>query len=59
MIIILGEIKPKKGNPNLRIIVKNNMTFLETSILNRNKNNQAIKIQAPLYLPQNNPKKQE
>ncbi len=49
--------KTKCGNPNLRIIVKNNMTFLETSTLNRDKNNWAIKIQVPLYLPQKQSKK--
>ncbi|WP_202709622.1 hypothetical protein [Sporosalibacterium faouarense] len=30
----LIENKTKKGNPNLRIIIKNNMTFLEISTLN-------------------------
>lgn len=49
--------KTKKGNPNLRIIIKNNMTFLEISTLDRNKNNRAIKIQVPLYLPQKLSKK--
>ena len=49
--------KTKKGNPNLRIIVKNNMTFLEISTLNKDKNNRAIKIQVPLYLPQKQSKK--
>lgn len=49
--------KTKKGNPNLRVIVKNNMTFLEISTLNRDKRNWAIKIQVPLYLPQKRSKK--
>lgn len=49
--------RTKKGNPNLRIIVKNNMTFLEISTLNRDKRNWAIKIQVPLYLPQKQSKK--
>ncbi len=33
------------------------MTFLEISTLNRDKNNRAIKIQIPLYLPQKQSKK--
>ena len=49
--------KTKKGNPNLRVIIKNNMTFLEISTLNRDKNNRAIKIIVPLYLPQKLSKK--
>ena len=49
--------KTKSGNPNLRIIVKNNMTFLEISTLDRQENNRAVKIQVPLYLPQKLSKK--
>jgi IS605 OrfB family transposase len=49
--------KTKKGNPNLRVIIKNKMTFLEISTLNKEKNNRAIKIQVPLYLPQKLSKK--
>jgi IS605 OrfB family transposase len=49
--------KTKNGNPNLRIIVKNGMTFLEISTLNRDKRNWAVKIQVPLYLPQKLSKK--
>lgn len=49
--------KTKCGNPNLRIIVKNDMTFLEISTLDRQTNNRAIKIQVPLYLPQKLSKK--
>lgn len=49
--------KTKKGNPNLRVIIKNNMTFLEISTLNRDENNRAIKIRVPLYLPQKLSKK--
>lgn len=49
--------KTKCGNPNLRIIVKNRMTFLEISTLNRQENNRAVKIQVLLYLPQKLSKK--
>lgn len=49
--------KEKKGNPNLRIIIKSDITFLEISILNRYKNNRAVKIQVPLYIPQKLSKK--
>lgn len=49
--------KTKKGNLNLRIIIKNNITFLEISTLNRQKNNRSVKIQIPLYLPQKLSKK--
>ena len=43
--------KTKKGNPNLRIILKNKMTYLEISTLEKTKTNRAIKIQIPVYLP--------
>lgn len=43
--------KTKKGNPNLRVIIKNNMTFLEISTLQKTSSNKAVKIQVPLYLP--------
>ncbi|MCR1971843.1 IS200/IS605 family accessory protein TnpB-related protein [Clostridium sporogenes] len=49
--------KTKKGNPNLRIIVKNNMTFLEISTLKKTESNRAVKINVPLYLPQKLSKK--
>jgi len=49
--------KSKKGNPNLRVIVKNNMTFLEVSTLEKNEHNRAVKIQVPLYIPQKLSKK--
>lgn len=49
--------KTKKGNPNLRIVIKNNMTFLEISTLKKTKSNRSVKIQAPLYLPQKLSKK--
>jgi IS605 OrfB family transposase len=43
--------KTKKGNPNLRVIIKNNMTFLEISTLEKTPANKAVKMQVPLYLP--------
>lgn len=49
--------KTKKGNPNLRIIIKNNMTFLEISTLKKTKSNRAVKVLVPLYLPQKLSKK--
>lgn len=49
--------KTKKGNPNLRVIIKDNMTYLEVSTLERDKNNRALKIQVPIYLPQKLSKK--
>lgn len=49
--------KTKKGNPNLRIIENDNITFLEISTLDRDKNNRSIKVQIPLYLPQKLSKK--
>jgi len=44
--------KTKNGNPNLRIISKDNKTFLEISTLDKTKTNRAIKIQVEVYLPQ-------
>ena len=49
--------KSKNGNPNLRIIIKNSMSFLEISTLEKTKTNRAIKIQVPIYLPQKLSKK--
>ena len=49
--------KSKNGNPNLRIIIKNNMNFLEISTLERTSTNRAIKVQVPIYLPQKLSKK--
>jgi IS605 OrfB family transposase len=49
--------KTKKGNPNLRIIIKNNMSYLEISTLKKTKTNRAIKVQIPIYLPQKKSKK--
>ena len=44
--------KTKKGNPNLRIISKDNRNFLEISTLDKTETNRAIKIQVEVYLPQ-------
>lgn len=44
--------KTKKGNPNLRVILKGNKTFLEISTLNKTERNRAVKIHTELYLPQ-------
>ncbi|MDD4686417.1 MAG: IS200/IS605 family accessory protein TnpB-related protein [Clostridia bacterium] len=49
--------KTKKGNPNLRIIIKNKMSYLEISTLQKTETNRAIKIQIPIYLPQKLSKK--
>jgi predicted transposase len=49
--------KTKNGNPNLREVIKNNMTFLEISTLEKTETNRAIKIQVPIYLPQKFSKK--
>lgn len=49
--------KSKNGNPNLRIIIKNNISFLEISTLEKTSTNRAIKIQVPIYLPQKLSKK--
>jgi len=49
--------KTKNGNPNLRIIIKNNRSYLEISTLTKTETNRAIKIQIPIYLPQKLSKK--
>lgn len=49
--------KTKNGNPNLRVIINNGMSFLEISTLEKTKNNRAVKIQVPIYLPQKLSKK--
>lgn len=49
--------KTKKGNPNLRIVIINGMSFLEISTLEKTSTNRAIKIKAPIYLPQKLSKK--
>lgn len=49
--------KTKSGNPNLRVIINKEMSFLEISTLEKTKLNRAIKIQVPIYLPQKLSKK--
>lgn len=49
--------KTKNGNPNLRVIIKDNMSYLEISTLEKTASNRAIKIQVPIYLPQKSSKK--
>lgn len=49
--------KTKCGNPNLRVIIKNGMSFLEISTLEKTVTNRAIKISVPVYLPQKHSKK--
>ena len=49
--------KTKNGNPNLRVIISDGMSFLEVSTLEKTEANRAIKIQIPLYLPQKLSKK--
>lgn len=48
--------KTKCGNPNLRVVIKNNMTYFEISTLEKSETNRAVKIQVPIYLP-NKPSK--
>jgi predicted transposase len=49
--------KTKKGNPNLRVVIINGMSFIEISTLEKTKTNRAVKIQVPIYLPQKLSKK--
>lgn len=49
--------KSKKGNPNLRVVIVNNMSYLEISTLEKTEANRAIKIRVPLYIPQKLSKK--
>lgn len=49
--------KTKKGNPNLRVIIINGMSYLQISTLKKTENNRAIKIEVPIYLPQKLSKK--
>ena len=43
--------KTKNGNPNLRVVTNNGMSFLEISTFEKTSTNRAIKIQVPIYLP--------
>ena len=49
--------KTKNGNPNLRVVIRNGMSFLEVSTLEKTQSNRAVKIQIPLYLAQKYSKK--
>lgn len=49
--------KTKNGNPNLRVVIINGMSFLEVSTLEKTDTNRAIKIRIPLYIPQKLSKK--
>lgn len=49
--------KTKKGNPNLRVILSNGMSYLQVSTLEKTENNRALKIEVPIYLPQKLSKK--
>ncbi|MCT8975956.1 IS200/IS605 family accessory protein TnpB-related protein [Clostridium sp. CX1] len=49
--------KTKKGNPNLRVIINNGMSYLQISTLEKTENNRAVKIEIPIYLPQKLSKK--
>jgi IS605 OrfB family transposase len=44
--------KTKNGNPNLRVVIREDMSFLEISTLEKTDKNRSIKIQVPLYIPQ-------
>lgn len=49
--------KTKKGNPNLRVIISNGMSYLQISTVEKTENNRAVKMQVPIYLPQKLSKK--
>lgn len=49
--------KTKKGNPNLRVIISNGMSYVQISTLEKTENNRAVKIEVPIYLPQKLSKK--
>ena len=44
--------KTKKGNPNLRIVNRENKNFLEISTLDKTNTNRAVKVNIEVYLPQ-------
>lgn len=44
--------KTKKGNPNLRIVTRENRNFLEVSTLDKTETNRAVKVNIEVYLPQ-------
>ena len=49
--------KSKGGNPNLRVVFKDNISYLEVSTLEKTTTNRAIKVLIPIYLPQKLSKK--
>lgn len=49
--------KSKGGNPNLRVVFKDRVSFLEVSTLEKSMKNRAIKVLIPIYLPQKLSKK--
>ena len=44
--------KSKGGNPNLRVVFKDGVSFLEISTIEKTAKNRAIKVLMPIYLPQ-------
>lgn len=49
--------KTKKGNPNLRVVIHNCISYLEVSTLEKTETNRAVKVKVPIYLPQKLSKK--
>jgi len=49
--------KSKGGNPNLRVVFKDGVSFLEISTLEKTIKNRAVKVLMPIYLPQKLSKK--
>lgn len=49
--------KSKGGNPNLRVVIKNDTSYLEVSTLEKTSTNRAIKVLISIYLPQKLSKK--
>ena len=49
--------KSKGGNPNLRVVFKDGVSFLEISTLEKTDRNWAVKVLMPIYLPQKFSKK--
>lgn len=49
--------KSKGGNPNLRVVFKDGVSFLEISTLEKTVKNRAVKVLMPIYLPQKLSKK--
>lgn len=51
--------KTKNGNPNLRIVINNGMSYIEISTLEKTETNRATKMRVPIYLPQKLSRKTE